>query len=147
MPAFKKLPVAAFNGSEVYPRVERVRTLGDLLDYAQAVYITCDCDRRIVEIGPERFLMMKPTPSEDTPIRELALYLRCRKCGEKGTCTVKPTGRWRPGMVPRVKALPEGMVRQMHGAFPWGAPPSLPGTPRDDGPEGPKGRKRRFRAR
>lgn len=147
MPLFRKLKIASFDGQRIFPRVEKARTLGNLFDFAQSVYVTCDCDRRIVEVGPERFLTMRPAPSEDTPVRDLARYLKCRKCGGKGLCTVTPTGRWRPGMVPRVRALDVATVRQAPTAFPWGPPPPLPGVPCDDSPKGPKGRKRSFKSR
>lgn len=105
LPAFRRIKIAAFNGSEVSPREPKVRTLGDCMDAGQAVRISCDCSRRIVEIFPQKFLRLKLPQGEATPVRELTKWLRCETCGIKGLATTAPTGRWSGGLVPRVNAL------------------------------------------
>lgn len=106
--AGRKLPVFTVTANSIIPRQVRIVTLGDAIDYGYGVLATCGCKRTVHQLRAAAFLNLKNPPPESTPIRELAAYLVCEKCGEKADIRTEPTSVHVGGILPRKGFLQAG---------------------------------------
>lgn len=133
-PNLARLPIAAFDGRFLSARKTPVRTLADLLDYALAAHVECDCRMSVSVIPPAQFLKLSNPPPEDTPIRDLGNWLMCRKCSSKRGITVRAATHSNTSLVPRKGFLQYGFYKPTEPYVPAPAleymnPPSNPRPP------------------